>query len=78
VFPTTRAERRFTTPDQTNARTNAGAAQTGTNGPDIHPAWIALIEYCRKLRYGDIERLRIQDGVPVLAEVITQKVKFSN
>ena len=27
-------------------------------------------------QHGEIERLRIQDGLPVLAEVITQKVKF--
>jgi hypothetical protein len=45
---------------------------------DIHPAWVALIEYCRKLDHGDIERLRIQNGIPVLAELITQKVKFSS
>ena len=30
------------------------------------------------LDHGDIERLRIQNGVPVLAELITQKVKFSS
>jgi hypothetical protein len=35
------------------------------------------MEYCRKLQHGDIERLRIQDGLPVLAEVITQKIKFT-
>jgi hypothetical protein len=77
VFPI-RTERRFATPEQTNAKTKAGISQNGANAADIHPAWIALIEYCRKLSHGDIERLRIQDGVPVLAEVITRKVKFSN
>ena len=44
---------------------------------DLHPSWQALIDYCRKLQHGDIERLRIQDGVPVIAEVITKKIKFS-
>ena len=48
------------------------------NGPGLHPAWLALIEYCRRLQHGEIERLRIQDGLPVIAEVITKKVKFNS
>ena len=42
----------------------------------LHPAWHAFIRYCAKLEHGEIERLKIQDGLPVLAEVITKKVKF--
>ena len=40
-------------------------------------AWVEFIRYCRDLRYGEIERLIIQDGVPVLAEVISKKIKFN-
>jgi hypothetical protein len=43
----------------------------------LHPAWAAFIQYCERLSHGEIERLKIQDGLPVLAEVTTQKVKFS-
>ena len=43
----------------------------------LHPAWRAFIRYCAELRYGEIERLSIQDGLPVLAEVTTKKVKFA-
>jgi hypothetical protein len=43
----------------------------------LHPAWAAFIKYCERLNHGEIERLKIQDGLPVLAEVTTQKVKFS-
>jgi hypothetical protein len=53
-------------------------SRPGPSGPEIHPAWHALIEYCRRLQHGDIERLRIQDGLPVLAEVITRKIKFNS
>jgi hypothetical protein len=42
----------------------------------IHPAWLALIQYCRELGHGELERLCIQDGVPVMAEHVRQKVKF--
>jgi len=42
----------------------------------LHPAWLAFIRYCEELRFGDIERLRIQDGVPVLAEETRKKVRF--
>ena len=43
----------------------------------LHPAWVAFIKYCERLNHGQIERLKIQDGLPVLAEVTTQKIKFS-
>ena len=42
----------------------------------LPPAWREFIRYCRDLRHGEIERLSIQDGVPVLAEVTKRKVKF--
>ena len=40
-------------------------------------AWREFIRYCRDLRYGEIERLSIQDGLPVLAEVTKKKIKFN-
>ena len=43
----------------------------------LHPAWRAFIQYCRDMRHGEIERLSIQDGMPVLAEVTKRKVKFT-
>ncbi len=42
----------------------------------LHPAWLAFLRFCEELRYGEIGRLSIQDGLPVLAEVTTRKVKF--
>jgi hypothetical protein len=42
----------------------------------LPPAWLEFIRYCRDLRHGEIERLSIQDGLPVLAEVTKKKVKF--
>jgi len=45
--------------------------------PSLHPAWLAFIRYCRGLRHGEIERLKIQDGLPVLAEVVKEKIKFN-
>jgi len=43
----------------------------------LPPAWREFIRFCRDLRHGDIERLTIQDGLPVLAELTRQKVKFT-
>lgn len=43
----------------------------------LHPAWLAFVRYCRELQHGEIECLKIQDGLPVLAEVTRKKVKFS-
>jgi hypothetical protein len=49
------------------ARTSAG----------VHPAWLRLMRYCAELGHGEIEKLKIQDGLPMAAEVTTKKVKFS-
>ena len=43
----------------------------------IHPAWYSFIKYCETLRYGEIDTLKIQDGLPVLAEEVKKKIKFS-
>lgn len=43
----------------------------------LHPAWRALVRYCAELQHGEIELLKIQDGLPVLAEVVRKKVKFA-
>jgi hypothetical protein len=47
-----------------------------TNG-GVHPAWLRLMRYCAELGHGEIEKLKIQDGLPMVAEVTTRKVKFS-
>jgi hypothetical protein len=44
----------------------------------LHPSWHAFIRYCADLRHGEIELLKIQDGLPVLAEVVREKVKFTS
>jgi hypothetical protein len=51
------------------------AAKTEVEG--LHPVWRAFIHYCNQLRHGEIERLCIQDGLPVFAESTTKKVKFT-
>lgn len=42
----------------------------------IHPVWYSFINYCETLKYGEIEKLKIQDGLPMLAEVVKKKIKF--
>ena len=34
----------------------------------IHPAWYSFIKYCETLKYGEVDKLKIQDGLPMLAE----------
>lgn len=49
----------------------------GTNREAIlNPAWIAFMRHCQQLGHGEISVLKIQDGVPVMAEETTRKVKF--
>ncbi len=49
---------------------------SGEGEHSLPPAWREFIRFCRDLGHGEIERLSIQDGVPVLAEVTTKKIKF--
>jgi hypothetical protein len=43
----------------------------------IHPAWYSFIKYCEALRYGEIDKIKIQDGLPMIAEEVKKKIKFS-
>jgi hypothetical protein len=42
----------------------------------LHPAWAAFIRHCQELGFGEISNLKIQDGVPVMAEECIKKTKF--
>lgn len=44
---------------------------------ELPSAWRAFVSYCQELGHGEIEKLKIQDGLPVMAEVTRQKIKFS-
>jgi len=46
------------------------------HGGVLHPAWVAFIRHCQELGYGEISQLKVQDGIPVMAEEITRKIKF--
>ncbi len=59
-----------------NSSAQTTLAEIKTAAPPLHPAWRAFIRYCAELRHGEIELLKIQDGLPVLAEKTRQKVKF--
>jgi hypothetical protein len=43
---------------------------------DLPAAWREFIRFCGHMKHGEIERLSIQDGVPVLAEITKKKVRF--
>lgn len=43
----------------------------------IAEPWVRLIRFCQQLGHGEIEKLKIQDGVPVIADVVREKVKFT-
>jgi hypothetical protein len=47
------------------------------NSMTLHPSWRAFVHYCTELQHGEIEILKIQDGLPVLAEITRKKIKFA-
>jgi hypothetical protein len=57
--------------DKINGKHNPAA--TGR----LHPSWLAFIRHCQELGFGEISQLKIQDGVPVMAEESIKKIKFS-
>lgn len=52
------------------------AARRRTVTMALHPQEAALIRYLRALRFGRLERLEVQDGLPVAAEEVRGKVRF--
>jgi hypothetical protein len=50
-----------------------------SEGPtnDLHSVWSAFIAFCSELEHGEIETLKIQNGLPVLAEITRKKIKFA-
>jgi hypothetical protein len=52
-------------------------AQDTRTSAGVHPAWLRLMRFCAELGHGEIEKLKIQDGLPMAAEVTTRKIKFS-
>lgn len=43
----------------------------------IPEPWARLIRFCKELGHGEIEKLKIQDGMPVIADLVREKVKFT-
>ena len=54
-----------------------GSTSRDSEPESLHPAWLAFVRYCQQMGHGEIERLKIQDGIPVLVEVSRHKIKFS-
>jgi hypothetical protein len=42
----------------------------------LHPKERAFIVYLRKLKYGTLHKLVVQDGLPIVAEEVSKTVKF--
>jgi len=55
---------------------NAESAATRETVTELHPAWQAFIQYCRDLNHGEIDCIKIQNGLPVSAEVIKKKIRW--
>jgi hypothetical protein len=69
--------RGFSEMSDQGSRTGNGHTDDRRHDAVIHPAWLAFVRYCRELQHGEIDCLKIQDGLPVLAEVTKKKVKFA-
>jgi hypothetical protein len=57
--------------------TESGRSASPREIAELHPAWVRFIQYCRELVHGEIEGLKVQDGLPMIAEVTKKKVKFT-
>lgn len=42
----------------------------------VHPVWYAFIKYCQEIQNGEIERLKVQNGLPMIAEEVKRNIKF--
>lgn len=51
-------------------------AENGSREAELHPAWQAVIRFCEEMGYGEIACLKIHDGLPVSADVVTRKIRW--
>jgi hypothetical protein len=42
----------------------------------VHPSWCSFIKSSESPGFGKIDKLKIQDGLPIAAEEIKSKVRF--
>jgi hypothetical protein len=54
-----------------------GNGSGGPNADSLHPVWQRFLDYCREIGHGEIGLLKIQDGLPVMAELTRKKIKFN-
>ncbi len=43
----------------------------------LHANWCDFITLCEKMGFGEIENLKIQGGLPIVAEVVKKKINFA-
>ena len=43
----------------------------------LHANWRDFITLCEKLGFGEISNIKIQNGLPMVAEVVKKKISFS-
>ena len=53
-----------------------GISRHQNTGSGLHPAWRAFIRHCQEMGFGEISQLKVQDGLPVMAEETKRKIKF--
>ena len=63
--------------NETDRPVPLAVARSPRENVQLSSAWREFIRFCGDLRHGEIERLSIQDGVPVLAEITKKKIKFN-
>ena len=67
--------------DKLNGRAGSFERPMSRIGPQpqplLHPSWVEFVRFCMEMKHGEIENLKIQDGLPCLAEVVRRKVKFN-
>lgn len=64
-------------PTNTSQRSTS-AGHGSANPAAIHPTWAALIRLCQDLGHGEIEKLKIQDGLPLSAEIVRRKIRLTD
>lgn len=62
----------------TDGRLNSDEAHSNHSRAveQLHPAWKNLIVLCEKIGFGELERLKIQHGLPVAADTVLKKIRF--
>lgn len=54
--------------------------QAGNPGPkvtiEVSPVMVEFIDFLKEIKFGEVYKIQVQDGIPIYAETAFKRIKF--